>query len=730
MSIEIYFNKELKYKKDLSKKTELNKIKVFLSDINKENNFVKEERSQIDKSDVDEITLENVLEENKLEINSNPKQIKKENELSDEKTNNKNNKKIIEIYLNNKLILNKKLNISDNIPTIRKILGEKIPEDCQFVFPNGLKMDNDDEEDYILEEIVINNKLNLFRNNNNDIKRINEKYKDSPINNERTLKTPDNCINVPLNGSNFIEESRGVKIYSYPKYDFSPEEQKLSKRIMFFGELGTGKTTLINSYINYLMKIKYNDNFRYKIIDDNFRWRQSDSQTKEVKEVINYNIRTLDGKLYQIIDTPGFGDTVGVLEEEKSKMKITDFLSHQINEINAICLVLKSGTIGLTHYQHYFFTSIFDLFGENTKDIFFAMITFCDGVKPQVLNSLTETSCLFSKIVKNRSNDWYFKFNNSAIFEKNVEDFFNFAFWNIGMDSFQKFTQKVENLPRISLDQTKEVINERCRLEILSKKLKEGLNQIETMKRYINMIFKIKGNFNDLRNISTKIEVKKTKKVPVTEEGKFMTTCLICTQTCHSGCSIKEDDDKFQCSCFKNDYCTVCKNKCHWSKHKNRPYEYVDYFEEETVTLEDLKKRYYDFKNKFDVKTQLLMGVKNDLIKIDLECEPTRQEIMTSFNRLKEIALNKTVFTNMEKNIDLLIEHEECQRYPGWSTRIQGLQVMKEQKKILGELSQGKFEDFEKIKKLIEDPAQNEENFKKFVKDMNDSTNGDNCLNF
>lgn len=70
------------------------------------------------------------------------------------------------------------------------------------------------------------------------------------------------------------------------------------------------------------MKIKYNDNFRYKIINENFGRAQSHSQTKNVT---NYNIKTPEGKFYQIIDTPGFGDTVGIEEDEKITMKITDF---------------------------------------------------------------------------------------------------------------------------------------------------------------------------------------------------------------------------------------------------------------------------------------------------------------------------------------------------------------------------------------------------------------------
>ena len=829
--IEIYINQEFKYKKDLSKKDELKKIRELLSDIMiKDTYFLTEDGAQVDIEDEDEFTLENILEGNKLKINSpnsTPNKIKTDNESddtssgddnikeeklsiefylddkliynkkilnteklcnvrkllsskitenfyfiskednkislieennlklhktikdknkiylkSDEKTSDTNSKNLIEIFLNDQLVLNKKLNISNNLPTIRKTLDDKIPESFQFVFPNGLKIDIDDEEDYTLEEIIVKNKLNLFCKNNNNNKNEEKKEtpknhetpinNETPIKNEQPAKTPDNSQNIPLDGSNFIEESGGLKIYSYPIYDFSPEEQKLSKKIMVIGPTGTGKTTLLNSYINYLMKIKYDDNFRYKIINENFGRAQSHSQTKDVT---NYNIKTPDGKLYQIIDTPGFGDTIGIKEDEKITMKITDFFLHRLNEINAVCLVIKSSDNRLTACQKYIFNCVFDLFGEDTKDIFIAMLTFCDGGKPQALASLTDKSCLFSQMIKNRGNDWYFKFNNSAIFEKDIEDVLNLTYWNIGMESFHKFTQKLDKLPKITLDQTKTVLNERSRLtknvEILSKKLKDGLNQAETIKGYFKMISELKGNLNDSKNFTKKIKVPKTKKVPVTEKGRYMTTCLICQKTCHSGCWIKDDDDKSGCACIKNDYCTVCKNKCHWREHKNRPYELVDYMSEETVTLEDLKARYYDNKNKFDVKSQLLMGAKNDLIKLNLECIATQQEMMTSVNRLKEIALNKTVYESVEEHIDELILNEKSEHKDGWQIRVQGLEVMKEQKKKLREISQGKNEDFEKIKKVIEDSISNEENLKKFVQDMNLSASGNNnCLIF
>ena len=79
-----------------------------------------------------------------------------------------------------------------------------------------------------------------------------------------------------------------------------------SEFVSILGPSGSGKTTLLNSYVNYLMGIKFIDDFRYKIIIEETKKNQTHSQTSTVTK---YNIRAKDGKLFQIIDTPGFGDT-------------------------------------------------------------------------------------------------------------------------------------------------------------------------------------------------------------------------------------------------------------------------------------------------------------------------------------------------------------------------------------------------------------------------------------
>lgn len=89
------------------------------------------------------------------------------------------------------------------------------------------------------------------------------------------------------------------------------------------------------------------------------------------------------------------------------------------------------------------------------------MLTFCDGGKPQAVESLSDKSCLFSQMIKDINGDWYYKFNNSGIFEKNInDDVLNLTYWNIGMESFTIFTDKIITSPSISLEQTRKVLTE------------------------------------------------------------------------------------------------------------------------------------------------------------------------------------------------------------------------------------------------------------------------------
>ena len=91
---------------------------------------------------------------------------------------------------------------------------------------------------------------------------------------------------------------------------------------------------------------------------------------------------------YQIVDTPGYGDSKGINQDKIITEKISKVFRENLNSINAICFVASSSSPRLTPTQKYIFHSIFQLFGEDVISNFIAMLTFCDSETPQVLSAL------------------------------------------------------------------------------------------------------------------------------------------------------------------------------------------------------------------------------------------------------------------------------------------------------------------------------------------------------
>ena len=685
----------------------LNNIRNLIYDIiTEEGNFLTRDGIDISKNDENNFILEEILDGNRINIRV-PEEINETNNSTPNefKENNKTTNQYNEIYTKP---INEFKNTNNQIPNQN---NEK----------NTLTFNLIEKKNNIQKETVI-------KKNNYEIS-INKQKKKITFN-ENMPKAPDPLYgtqNYPIKNSLFIEKIGELEIYQYPKIVFDKYETKNAIKIMVLGPTGSGKTTLLNSYVNYLMDLKYTDNFRYKIINEVKTQNEAHSQTSEVT---SYNIRTKDNKFYQIIDTPGFGDTSGIEKDEEITDKISDFFLYKTGDINAVCLVLKSSDNRLAACQKYIFNCIFDLFGEDMKKVFLAMLTFCDGGKPQVLNALKDEGCLFSQFLHSLGKEWYYKFNNSAIFEKNEDDVLNITYWNIGIESFKKFTQKLKTLPKVNLVKTRRVLELRSHLnktiEILSRKLKEGLNKMDELKQIYKIISDIKGDINDSRNYTKKIKVNKSKQVK-TDPGIYMTTCLICTKTCHKGCQIADDDKKDGCGAmnWKDEpdkdkrHCLFCPKKCHWSEHKNRPYEIVDYQEEQTITLDYVKEKYCNSNTKLISKSETLRTIKSQLIDLNVECMKTQNKMMECINELHKIALNKSVFNSVEEHIDELILVEKAEHREGWQNRVEGLQILKKQKQDYRKLCEGKNEDLLAMSKFIESSYKDDKALQEFISKEN-----------
>lgn len=612
----------------------------------------------------------------------------------------------VNFLLDDKPSFSKKIPKNQTLAELRKNYNTFIKEDCIFLTNDKFDIAKDDEGDYNVEETLIDNKIYL-----KTIK--NDSDTSTEISNAESLSTP-------IEGSKFLFEQNNLKIYLYPSDTLTEEEEKRAIVLMVVGQTGSGKTTLLNAFINYILKIKYEDDFRYHIIYENFGKTNEKSQTSKVTI---YNIKASDGTIIQIVDTPGFGDTGGIKKDIEITQQIRQTFIDKLSSITCICFVAQSCNARLSANQKYIFNCILDLFGDDVKSNFTCMLTFCDGAKPVIIDSLQSKEFMFHEIIPYIENPWFYKFNNSGIFEKDLDNEFNKSFFKLGMKSFEEFTIRIKKLKKISLGKSKEVLQERQHLEkqveILQTALKEAIDKVNYIKSIIVMIKSVKGNLNGAKNFTKKIKTFKPYKIPVTD-GRLITTCLVCTHTCHDNCCC-EDNEKWGCAAMigdrNNAHCVKCKGKCHWTEHKNLPYIYKEKEVEEIVTLDSLKKLYYDSKSELDTKTQLIQGAKNELIQLNKDCLDYQDLITKGINRLKEIALNKSVFATSEEYIDLLIQTEKSDCKPGYETRIEGLQLLKKQKQTLREIYEKKNSKLIDVGKFIDDNLEKE--YK--LKDENDT---------
>ena len=194
---------------------------------------------------------------------------------------------------------------------IRKIISDKISDSSLFTLENDDKIEISDESGITLTDILIDNK---------------KIYMTSKIKK-----------NTPISGATLIENIGKLKIYKYPQIKLNDLEESSAFSLLVVGQTGSGKTTLLNTFINAVMGIKIKDDFRYKIIIENFNHSQA---LRMIDDDNIYNIKP-HGNIpsIKIIDTLGFGDTRGIAQDKIIRDKINDTFKNRLNTINAICFV-------------------------------------------------------------------------------------------------------------------------------------------------------------------------------------------------------------------------------------------------------------------------------------------------------------------------------------------------------------------------------------------------------
>ena len=575
-------------------------------------------------------------------------------------------KESISFYVDGKTICCKKVSLEQNLDEIRKILGNKINENVNFFNKDAL-IEINDENDYSIREIVQDSKAFLKTKCECEIK----------LENQFILKKENN----PIDGAIEIKKEGEITLYQYPLISFNDTEESECHPILVVGETGAGKSTLINALVNFLMEINYGDNFRYLLITEDVKT----AAVSSTEGIHIYNIKSKKEK-YKIIDTQGYGDTRGMEKDIELTNKIKEAFMEKITSIESVCYVMNSNKGRLDGRQKFIFSGIIDMFGEDIKENFIAMLTFSDFSEPIAVDSL-KASKVFSEIIPSIEEPWYLLFNSKSIIEKKKISRMEEEKFDCTMDNFKQFIKKVLTLPRKSMSQSKEVLETRRKLEISVKALRYLLKQqmnkvteLENKRRFLKENQKVITSGN--KDFLIPINKQYPEKVPL-ENGLKANNCNFCKMTCHEGCKDTGPVEfifKYYCHAFSGKKCTACQNKCSCEKHELCNYKYVWTSRQESITYSELLKDYglAEEKNEVVKIIQLIGKIENEIQKLDKECRITEATLKSENDLLLQIALNKNSYQSNTEFIDYLIQEEEKNQENGYLERVKKLKEMKE----------------------------------------------------
>ncbi|XP_051970790.1 uncharacterized protein LOC127635048 [Xyrauchen texanus] len=469
-------------------------------------------------------------------------------------------------------------------------------------------------------------------------------------------------IDKIIKKSILIEDGNPVRYRLKPREDLTDESEpyrkitfgerdknKPHKTILMVGETGTGKTTLINTMINFILRVQREDKVWFEITDDQSDRTSAHSQTSDVTVYGVYAQEALVD--LTIIDTPGYGDTRGIEFDHEIKMKLLSLSkSAEIHEIDAVCLVINSTQNRLSDRQRYIFDAVESLFGKDIAENIVLLFTHSTGAHPK--NALMAVKEAKIKCAVNDENQpVYFLFDNcqGETFDEEMRQEQSWKLSFTGMERFFKFLDEVRTR---TLKMTQHVLQKRKLLEKNISKLKSCVQKQKELKQTQEVLEKHKKVVEVNKNFEYEVEVKYKEKVDIDpSRAKEAMCCTICEENCHyPGSSWVKD--LIWGSVMKNDHCTVCTNKCHYTKHIKEAKIYVTKTKKEKKTNERLKREYDD---KIHDVESVVKKLEEELQELEKEKIKLVIEAYHCVECLEMIALNTDSLFILQ-HIDFLIE--------------------------------------------------------------------------
>ncbi len=241
------------------------------------------------------------------------------------------------------------------------------------------------------------------------------------------------------------------------------------------GETGAGKTTLINTMINYLLGVKFEDEEFYQITEEDI-----EEPITQTSEITVYEVFVKENPTsLTIIDTPGYGHSEGYEKDGEISEYLSRLFSDEdgIHYIDAVCFVMKASQNRLSGKELYIFHSVLSLFGRDVENNIVFLFTQSHGGPPTNAISAIKKAQIHCRR-DGKKQPIHFLFNNQQKEKRDkvCESVLKSA-WEMGEGSMTEFFTLLEEKTRKSVQMTLDVQKERRQLETCVSNLKERITE-------------------------------------------------------------------------------------------------------------------------------------------------------------------------------------------------------------------------------------------------------------
>ena len=535
-------------------------------------NFLDQYENQIDIEDENEMALENVINEKIIKLKSKG-----------------NDEFYINIYFNEKNIGSVNCTKKDKLNDIRNLIYNKIKKNFVFLDPYGSTLEIDDEKDYMVEDILINEIIKISIDSSDNFPPAIPSSESTENKNKINLKkdeTPQEEID--FSQYKIIKKKGDLTIYQYSDYQKKNISDKLVYEyfyddiiddfhnayvILFCGKTGEGKTTAINAFFNIIKGIKLEYNYRFILISE--PEKEKGQAVSQINGVHLYYLNDYNNNPVIIIDSQGYEYTRGKTYDEKINESFSFVFSDKIDHINAVCFISKATNSRLDIQTQYIFSSVTSLFSEDISENFMILATHAtkDSIEegPCFINSIKEDAG-FLKIQDRMDDKWWYLFDSKSIInykDKDILTTYSFEqlteFYEEKVKKLRKKSIKncskvlkarlelkiqINNLKNIfkkllvenkNLKEKKKIINEICNkiknmeneiLKFETENNSKNLTNDEIEQKIIALNKQLEEKINELNNQTIKEEILSK----LTNNKNYFTICNVCKKNCHIPC--------------------------------------------------------------------------------------------------------------------------------------------------------------------------------------------------